>query len=125
MIADMNNDNNRERLEIEIDRELRALPDLPAPSTLGPRVMAAIGRRASAPWFSRSWPEWPVTAQAATFLILAGLFGGLCYGGWHLGQMQFVHAAGTEIARGISRAAALLGSARIIFAMLIHSVTAL
>src|SRR5215469_1490979 len=93
------NGDNQERLEIEIDRELRALPDLPAPSTLAPRVMAAIGRRTVAPWYARAWP---VLAQAASFLLLAGLFGGLCYGAWNLGQLQFVHAAGGEIARGVS-----------------------
>src|SRR5215469_8424689 len=119
------NSDNQEQFEIEIARELRALPDLAAPSTLAPRVMAAIERRAGAPWFTRAWPEWPVAAQAASFLLLAGLFGGLCYGGWHLGQMQFVHAAGSEIARGVSAVAALLGSARIMVAMLIQSVTSL
>jgi hypothetical protein len=119
------NSDNQERFEIEIDRELRALPDLPAPSTLAPRVMAAIERRAAAPWFARSWPEWPVAARAASFLLLAALFGGLCYGGWHLGQLQFMHAAGSEIARGVSAVGALLGSARIIVAMFIHTVTAL
>ena len=119
------NSDNQEQFEIEIDRELRALPDLPAPSTLAPRVMAAIGRRAAVPWFARSWPEWPVAAQAGSFLLLAGLFGGLCYGGWHLGQVEFVRAAGSEIARGVSALGALLGSARIIFAMLFHSVTSL
>src|SRR5262249_17974861 len=78
-----------------------------------------------APWFARSWPEWPVAAQAASFLLLAVLFGGLCYGGWHLGQMQFVHATGSEIARGVSAMGALLGSTRILVTMLVHSVNSL
>ena len=42
----MNSDYER-NLEAQIDRELRALPDLRAPAALHSRVMAAIERKAS------------------------------------------------------------------------------
>ncbi len=119
------NSDNPEQFEAEIDRELKELPDWRAPSTLVPRVMAAIEQRAVAPWFKRAWPVWPLAAQTASFLVLATLFCGLCYGGWHLSQSQPVLAAGNEIAHGVSVLSALLESAKTLVTMLGHAVTSL
>jgi hypothetical protein len=52
------------RLAEQIHRALRQLPDLAAPRTLLPRVLAAL------PWWRRAWWHWPLAAQAA-FLALA------------------------------------------------------
>jgi hypothetical protein len=62
-------------LEHAVDRELKALPAPAAPSTLLPRVMAAVAQTDRAPWYSRAWLAWPVAAQAASVLALvaAGL----------------------------------------------------
>jgi|SRR5262245_1840373 len=58
------------KLEAIIDQELRKLPEVPAPRSLAPRVMAAIRARASKPWWQQSWWNWPLAAQV-TFLVIA------------------------------------------------------
>ena len=60
------------RLEAAIDRELKALQDLPAPRTLAPRIMAAIAARAPVPWYRQSWQMWPVPLRAGFPGALAG-----------------------------------------------------
>ena len=67
------------RLESEIDRELRALPELIAPHSLFLRVMAAIESRLNLPRYRQSWQGWPLALRAVSLLILLGLFGGLCF----------------------------------------------
>jgi hypothetical protein len=82
-------DPNRERedqtqlqLEVEIDRELKSLPEIPAPLTLIVRVMQAIARRQALPWFRRAWQTWPVSLQVISFATLALLFTATCLGAW-------------------------------------------
>src|SRR3954452_6446369 len=70
------------RLEMEIDRQLKRLPDLQAPASLAPRVMAIISARATAPWYQRSWSMWPGAVRWSALAALLALFGGLCYAGW-------------------------------------------
>jgi hypothetical protein len=77
------------RLEVEVDRELRALPELPAPRTLISRVMMALENRVILPWYRQGWQRWPVGLRAVSFVALLALFGGICFGGWHL-----VHSEG-------------------------------
>jgi hypothetical protein len=81
----MNPDYDKQ-LEAAISRELKALPELAAPTALANRVMAAIEQRARVPWYRRSWQMWPVALQAASLVVLLALFGGLCFGGWQLSQ---------------------------------------
>jgi hypothetical protein len=90
------------RLETEIDRELKALPELSAPPTLAPRVLAAIGRRASLPGRAQSFQTWPITLQAAAVLFLVALFVGLCFAGWNLPQTPVFVAAMRHITHGVS-----------------------
>ncbi|MBN2507376.1 MAG: hypothetical protein JXQ71_11840 [Verrucomicrobia bacterium] len=72
-------------LEALIDRKLRELPELEAPPTLAPRVMAALQTRARA-WWCRAWWDWPAAAKAA-FIAVALALGGLLGGGsWVLNQ---------------------------------------
>jgi hypothetical protein len=68
------------KLERLIHRELRSLPDRPAPESLLPRVMAAIRERQSLPWWARPWTSWPRGAQMVSFLLLLGVLGGLGWG---------------------------------------------
>ena len=81
----MNPDYDKQ-LEAAVSRELKALPELSAPTVLASRVMMAIGQRARVPWYRRSWQTWPVALQAASLVVLMALFGGLCLGGWQLSQ---------------------------------------
>lgn len=64
-------------LEGQVDRELKALPQPEAPSTLVPAVMRAVALAATreTPWYSRAWLLWPRTAQAASLalVVLAGV----------------------------------------------------
>ena len=76
------------QLEAEINRELKALPELTAPAVLVDRVLAVLERRALAPWYCRPWQTWPAALQTAAFVVLLALFGGLCFAGWELVQSE-------------------------------------
>lgn len=72
----MNHDQEK-TLEQLLSRELKQLPDLPAPGTLVHRVMLAVHQRQSLPWYRRAWPTWPAGLQIASILVLAVLAGAL------------------------------------------------
>ena len=74
-------------LETRIDRELKRLPELPAPPALLPRVLAVLGRQAVRPWYRRAWQTWPLGLQVASFAVLAAMFAWLCYAGWELSRL--------------------------------------
>ncbi len=88
-----------QQLETEIDRVLKGLPDLPAPTTLVPRVMAALESRARLPWYRQAWTTWPQPARVAALAVLAVMFGGLCFAGWELSHAQ-TFAAATQTVGG-------------------------
>ncbi len=73
-------------LEKLIHQELQKLPELTAPATLIPGVLAAIQQRAAAPWWRRAWWDWPAPAKAL-FALLALATAALATGGvWWLGS---------------------------------------
>lgn len=76
-----------QRLEAEIDRQLKTLPELVAPRSLTPRIMAAIARRSSLPWYRQSWPAWPVPVRMSALAVSLALFGVFCYAGWECSQL--------------------------------------
>ena len=76
------------RLEAEVHRELKSLPDLAAPPTLLQRVTAAIRQTPPLPWYRQPWQMWPVGLQALSLLLLMGLFGTLCFGAWKLSHAE-------------------------------------
>jgi hypothetical protein len=67
------------KLEAEIERRLKELPELPAPLALAGRVMAMIDARASMVWYRQPWPQWPLLPRTALFVLLASAFAGVCY----------------------------------------------
>lgn len=75
---------NDKDLENEIDRQLKALPELTAPDGLVERVMATLEAQEKLPWFQRSWQTWPGGMRWSFLLSLMVLFGGLCYAGWEV-----------------------------------------
>ena len=81
------------RLEQEIGLALKGLPELKAPATLARRVMARIASRAELPWYRRSWQSWPIGWQAASFVALLLMFGGLTFGAWQLSESPGAAAA--------------------------------
>lgn len=81
------NPHDDQQLEMEISRELKALPELTAPSAVASRVMAVIERRLAIPWYRRSWESWPAALQVAFLAAMLLLFVGLCLAGW-----EFYHS---------------------------------
>lgn len=78
----------QKRLESEIDRELKSLPELPAPPSLLLRVLAAIEQRLNLPWYKRSWQRWPVGLRVLSLALLLALFGAICFGSWKLTHLE-------------------------------------
>jgi len=80
---------NHQEQELErlVERELKRLPDVPAPQTLVHRVMLAVQQRQQRPWWQRPWLTWPPGSQVASFFVLAASVGmvshlaGLVHGG--------------------------------------------
>jgi len=64
-------------LERLLDRELKRLPEMPAPGSLVHRVMLAVHRRQGLPWYRRAWPTWPAALQVISILTLTVFAGGL------------------------------------------------
>jgi len=84
------------KLAALVDRQLKSLPELAAPLTLAPRVMAAIAARtAVSP--ARGWQTWSLALRVASFACLAAIFLGLCFGGWHVTQSSAVTNATQEV----------------------------
>jgi hypothetical protein len=63
-------DTRREQLEKLIDHALKGQPVRRAPTTLGDRVWAEIGRRTALPWRHRGFAHWPAGARIAFVLAL-------------------------------------------------------
>src|SRR5690349_19006650 len=78
------NSEYEDKLAAEIDRELKRLPELQAPSTLLRRVMTAIEAREGLPWYRQAWQAWPAPLRAAALVILLAFFASLCLGVWKL-----------------------------------------
>ena len=106
------NENNNSQLEAAIDRELKAMPNLRAPQTLLPRVMAVLEQRAGLLWYRRAWQTWPLPLQAVSMLVLLVAFAGLCLGSWQLVNAPAVASATSEASgwiRILSRTLSTLG----------------
>ena len=59
-----------EQLERLADQALRDQPLLRAPASLEHKVLAAIARRAAAPWWQSSFGKWPMVARLV-FLVMS------------------------------------------------------
>lgn len=63
------------KLEQLVARACREQPDLQAPPTLAARVLQEIERRATLPWWRRSFGHWPLAVRAA-FVVACVLIAG-------------------------------------------------
>jgi len=84
------NPEHQEHLEREIDRALKALPDITAPEHLLGRVLARIEVGAAKPWYQRAWSDWPAGARFSSLVLLSVAFAGLCYLFWKAPEIQFL-----------------------------------
>jgi len=84
---------NDKKLEREISRELKALPELTAPAWAANRVRAAIEFRLNVPWYRRSWVTWPLALRMTSLAAMVALFGGLCVAGWEVSRTETVMSA--------------------------------
>ena len=98
------------KLEAEIERRLKALPVLMAPTGFSVRVMAAIAQKANLPWYRQSWPAWPVPVRILTLVTSLALFGVLCFAGWQASQLPSV-ADGMEKVSSVSSVVSALWNA--------------
>src|SRR5213075_540057 len=89
-------------LEAQIDRALKELPDLVAPSRLLPRVLETIARRHSLPWYRQPWQMWPAAVRVATMIFLLASCGALCAACWQLTRAAGFSAASQELAQSFS-----------------------
>ncbi len=75
--------NQDPQLAAMIQRATNDLPDIPAPATLLPRVMAAIRAQSARPWWQQSWEAWPTQIQTTSLVTLALFALALSFaGGW-------------------------------------------
>lgn len=82
-------------LEHLIDRTLRDLPPLRAPAGLSDRVLAELERRASLPWWRRSFRHWPAPARGLFVVLAASVAWAASAGlGWAAGRVSVAGLAG-------------------------------
>jgi hypothetical protein len=62
---------SHEQLERLVQRSLDGIPDRRAPRSLEGRVFAELQRRASLPWWRKSYAYWPAPARGAFFVASA------------------------------------------------------
>jgi hypothetical protein len=116
-------DENREkRLEALIHRELRQLPERPAPATLVHRVMLAVHARAKRQWWERSWVSWPLGVQIISLAVLlagAGLISYFLGAAWHGVNVTSISSGLVESFAWLKPiweiVAALIGAVNVIF----------
>ena len=109
-------------LEAEIDRELKGLPELPAPDTLASRVMLAIESRAKVAWYRQPWQMWPAALRMGSLVLLLALFGGLCFAGWRLAQGEAFIGATREFGRWLSGVSALENTLNVLLGAVVLAV---
>jgi hypothetical protein len=100
-----------DRVERLLDDTLRRLPLRRAPRALEIRVLEELDRRASQPWWRRSFAHWPQVARAG-FLATGGAMAGLVLlgGSWLAMAMRTLELAEPASA-WVRRVAAVFGAA--------------
>ena len=90
------------KLGERIQRELRQLPLVKAPTTLAPRVLAAIEARAHQPWWKRSWAAWPKWCRGLVLLLGLAAAGGMSYAAYFFGPALTLSTLGEVTADWVS-----------------------
>ncbi len=107
------------RLEAQIGQALKGLPELPAPRTLLPRVLAVVQSRAALPWYRLPWERWPVGWRTLALVVLLGSFGGLCFAGWELVRTEGFALAMREVSGWFSGLSAVGNAVHVLVSTLL------
>lgn len=73
-------DRRESELEAMVHEELRKLPEVTAPVSLVPRVLAALGKCPRPSWWQQAWWEWPQAVRWATAVLAMATLIAWC--GW-------------------------------------------
>ena len=110
-----------DRLERLLADTMRDIPARPAPHTLESRVLGELARRASRPWWRRSFGHWPAFARVGWVAACGALIGITLLGGpWTtaMGSLQGAGAMGSWM----RQAAAITGTVGNLGASLLDAV---
>jgi hypothetical protein len=98
-------------LERLLDGALRGLPARRAPATLESRVLGELARRASQPWWRRSFGHWPTLARAGFVATCVAVVGFVLVGGsWMSSAVPSLHESGALSGVWLRQAAAITGA---------------
>lgn len=104
-----------------VDQQLKALPELTAPPSLAPRILAAVAARtAAAP--ATGWLAWPLAWRVASFACLAVVFLGLCLSGWQFTQSATLASATNEVHGWLAGLKTLAGALTAVLNALVFAV---
>ncbi len=117
----MNGDYEKD-LELEIDRALKGLPELRAPSSLAGRVMAKIHSPALVPWYRLSWQQWPVALRLSSLATMLLLFGAVGFELWKLQQYAAASGPATQVASWFAVVGALWNAINAVAAALVFAI---
>jgi hypothetical protein len=112
-----------DRLERLLADTMRGLPARPAPHSLESRVLEELARRASQPWWRRSFGHWPAFARVGWVTACGVLTGITLLGGpWTtaVGSLQGTGA----MSAWIRHAAVIAGTVANLFASLVNAIPA-
>jgi len=110
----MNNDYEK-ALEARVDRALKQLPDLSAPPTLLPRILASVERRARMPWYRQAWQAWPAPLRVVSLALVGGLFVALWWGEAQVSPSPSVSAAMREVSHWRASVGAVCGAVQVLY----------
>src|SRR5581483_400853 len=72
--------------EARLDRALKALPELAAPSGLVERTLAELDRRQKPAWHKQSWIQWPLWLRAVSLVSMLAVLGGAYFAKWEFAR---------------------------------------
>lgn len=110
-----------DRLERLLGDALRSLPMRPAPRTLESRVLGELARRATQPWWRRSFGHWPAFARVGWVTACGALVGITLLGGPWTTAVGSLQGSGA-MSSWIQQAAVITGTVANLCASLVDAI---